>query len=58
MSLTHAPVSCIQPAQRIASLTDSQLESGGISADLVRLSVGLEYVDDIIADLNQALGEA
>lgn len=36
-------------------MTDAELEAGGISADLVRLSVGIENVDDIIADLDSAL---
>lgn len=36
-------------------MTDAELEAGGISADLVRLSVGIENADDIIADLDQAL---
>lgn len=38
-------------------LTDEQLAAAGISPDLVRLSVGIENVDDIIADIRQALGE-
>lgn len=38
-------------------MTDEQLLECGISADLVRLSVGIENVDDIIADLDQALGK-
>ena len=36
-------------------LSDDQLRAAGISADLVRLSVGIEHVDDILADLDQAL---
>ena len=36
-------------------LSDDQLRAAGISADLVRLSVGIEHVDDIIADVDQAL---
>ena len=36
-------------------LTDKQLEECGISPGLLRLSVGLEHIDDIIADLEQAL---
>ena len=36
-------------------LTDEELEAGGVGADLIRLSVGIEHVDDIIADLQQAL---
>ena len=39
-------------------LTDAQLDAAGIGADLVRLSVGLEDVDDILWDLDQALGAA
>lgn len=38
-------------------LTDEQLVAAGIQPGLVRLSVGLENVDDIIADLDQALNQ-
>lgn len=48
--------------QHPASMTHSKLsanakKAGGISDDLVRLSVGIEDVEDIIADLEQALGK-
>ena len=36
-------------------LTDEQLAQAGISPNLIRLSVGLEDVNDIIADLSSAL---
>lgn len=36
-------------------LTDQQLAEAGIAPDLIRLSVGLENADDLIADLKQAL---
>lgn len=36
-------------------MTDEQLLAAGIAPDLIRLSVGLENVKDIIADLAQAL---
>jgi O-acetylhomoserine (thiol)-lyase len=39
-------------------LSDEHLEAGGVSPDLVRLSVGIEDVDDIIWDLDQALAQA
>jgi O-acetylhomoserine (thiol)-lyase len=39
-------------------LTDEQLASAGVGADLVRISVGLEDVEDILWDLDQALAEA
>ncbi|MCL2045582.1 MAG: O-acetylhomoserine aminocarboxypropyltransferase/cysteine synthase [Oscillospiraceae bacterium] len=36
-------------------LTDEQLEAVGINPGMVRLSVGLEHVDDIIEDISQAI---
>ncbi len=39
-------------------LTDDQLRAGGVGPELVRISVGIEDVDDIIWDLDQALTEA
>jgi O-acetylhomoserine (thiol)-lyase len=39
-------------------LTEQQLRDGGVPPDLIRISVGIEDVDDIIWDLDQALTEA
>lgn len=36
-------------------MTDEQLIEAGVAPDLIRLSVGIENADDIIADLEQAL---
>ena len=36
-------------------LNDQQLEECGVKPNLIRMSVGIEYVDDIIADIKQAL---
>nr|WP_027871297.1 O-acetylhomoserine aminocarboxypropyltransferase/cysteine synthase family protein [[Eubacterium] cellulosolvens] len=36
-------------------MTDEELIAGGVAPDLVRFSVGIENVDDIIEDLAQAL---
>lgn len=36
-------------------LNDDELASAGVSADMVRISVGIENIDDIIADVSQAL---
>jgi len=36
-------------------LNDEELKKAGVSADLVRLSIGIEHVDDILADIEQAL---
>lgn len=38
-----------------SQLTPEELESAGVPEDLVRLSIGIEHVDDLIADLDQAL---
>lgn len=36
-------------------LNDEELERAGVSRDLIRISIGIEHIDDIIADLEQAL---
>ncbi len=46
----------IHPASTTHSQLDAeQLEAAGVSEDMVRLSVGLEDKDDLIADLEQAI---
>ena len=37
-------------------LSDEQLREAGVAPDLIRLSVGIEDCDDILADIRQALG--
>jgi O-acetylhomoserine (thiol)-lyase len=39
-------------------LNDEELAAAGVSADLIRISVGIEHIDDIIADVSQALDKA
>ena len=39
-------------------LNEEELARAGVSADLVRLSVGIEHIDDIIADIEQSLAAA
>ncbi len=49
----------IHPATTTHSqLDDGELDSAGVSQDTVRLSVGIEHIDDIVADLDQALAAA
>ena len=38
-----------------SKLSAAAKKEGGITDELVRLSIGIEEVEDIIADLNQAL---
>ncbi len=49
--------SCIlHPASHThRQMTDDQLREAGVAPDLIRLSIGLENTEDIIADLRQAL---
>ena len=36
-------------------LNDEELKKAGVPRDMVRLSIGIEHIDDILADLSQAL---
>jgi O-succinylhomoserine sulfhydrylase len=38
-----------------AKLTEAERQAVGITPGLIRISVGLEYIDDIAADIEQAL---
>ncbi|MCG6566505.1 O-acetylhomoserine aminocarboxypropyltransferase/cysteine synthase family protein [Tessaracoccus sp. ZS01] len=40
-----------------SQLSDEELAAAGVPAEMVRLSVGIEHIDDIIADLTQALDQ-
>ncbi|MBR6918248.1 MAG: O-acetylhomoserine aminocarboxypropyltransferase/cysteine synthase [Clostridia bacterium] len=54
--VADARTSVLHPASTThRQLTDEQLVACGITPELVRFSVGIENVDDIIADLEQAL---
>ncbi len=47
---------CLHPASAThRQMTDEQLEAAGVGADLIRLSCGLENVEDLISDIAQAL---
>jgi len=49
----------IHPASTTHSqLSPEQLAAAGIDAAMIRLSIGIEHIDDIVADLDQALGRA
>lgn len=59
--VTHvadARTSVLHPASHThRQMTDEQLVEAGVAPDMIRLSVGIENVEDIIADLDQALGQ-
>lgn len=39
-------------------LSEEELNSAGVTPDMIRLCIGIEHIDDIIADLDQALAAA
>ena len=54
--VADARTCCLHPASSThRQMNDAELTAAGVSADLVRLSVGLESKEDLIADLAQAL---
>lgn len=54
--VADARTCCLNPASSThRQMNDEQLKEAGVPAELVRMSVGLEDIDDLIADLAQAL---
>jgi O-acetylhomoserine (thiol)-lyase len=39
-------------------LSGDELVAAGVTPDTVRLAIGIEHIDDILADLDQALAAA
>ncbi|MDT8375893.1 MAG: aminotransferase class I/II-fold pyridoxal phosphate-dependent enzyme [Mariprofundaceae bacterium] len=39
-------------------LTDEELVTAGVTPDMIRLCIGIEHIDDILADIDQALEQA
>lgn len=39
-------------------LDDTELATAGVSRDMIRLSIGIEHIDDILEDIDQALAAA
>ena len=56
--VADARTCCLHPASSThRQMSDQELLAAGVSADLVRLSVGLESSADLIADIDQALAQ-
>ncbi|HPE39327.1 MAG TPA: PLP-dependent transferase, partial [Bacillota bacterium] len=54
--VADARTCCLHPASHSRrQMNDEELFQAGVSPDLIRFSVGIENVNDIIADLDQAL---
>ena len=51
-------LACHPATTTYRQLNDAELESAGVSRDMVRLSIGIEHADDILADIEQALAAA
>ena len=56
--VADAHTCCLHPASSThRQMNDEELLAAGVSADLVRLSVGIEDIDDILDDIKQALAQ-
>ncbi len=56
--VADARTCCLHPASAThRQMNDEELSAAGVTPDLVRLSVGIEDVTDLIADLEQALAK-
>lgn len=54
--VADARTSVLHPASTThRQLSDELLEQAGVAPDLIRMSIGIENIDDIIADIEQAL---
>ena len=54
--VADARTSVLHPASTThRQLSDDALSAAGITPDMIRLSVGIEHVDDILNDVKQAL---
>ena len=56
--VADARTSVLHPASTThRQLTDEQLEESGVKPEMVRFSVGIEHISDILADLDQAFAQ-
>ena len=56
--VADARTCCLNPASSThRQMTDEQLKEAGVPAELIRISIGLEDIEDLIADLAQALDQ-
>ena len=51
-------LSCHPASTTHRQLTPEEQQKAGVTPEMIRLSVGIEHIDDIIADLAQALEKA
>ncbi|MCL1825219.1 MAG: aminotransferase class I/II-fold pyridoxal phosphate-dependent enzyme [Betaproteobacteria bacterium] len=48
-------LACHSASTTHRQLNDEELKKAGVSPDMIRLSIGIEHIDDILADFDQAL---
>ena len=51
-------IACHPATTTHRQLNEAELESAGVSQDMVRFSIGIEHIDDILGDIEQALAAA
>ena len=59
LNLGDAKTLAFHPASTThRQLSDEELVKAGIRPETIRLSIGIEHIDDIIDDIDQALAKA
>ncbi len=54
--VADARTCCLNPATSThRQMTDEQLKEAGVPAELIRISIGIEDIEDLLADISQAL---
>lgn len=48
-------LACYPASTTHRQLSPEEMARAGVSDDMIRLSVGIEHIDDLVADLDQAL---
>ena len=51
-------LSCHPASTTHRQLTEEEQRAVGVSPEMIRLCIGIEHIDDIVADLDQALAAA
>ena len=51
-------LACHPASTTHGQLTEEEQQSVGVTPEMIRLSIGIEHIDDIVADLDQALDKA
>jgi O-acetylhomoserine (thiol)-lyase len=58
ISATPKSLACHPASTTHRQMSAEEQEKAGVRPEMIRLSVGIEHIDDVLTDLDQALGSA